>query len=303
MKAPPFAYVRPASVAGVVEHLSRDEPDAKILAGGQSLVPVLAMRLARPATIVDINAVEDVPGVERRGGALEVGATVRQRELERHPATAAVPLLRLSMPWIGHREVRSRGTVCGSLAHGDPAAELPAVACCVEAELQIANQQGTRTVPARTFFTSAMTTVLGPAEMLTSVRFPTATAEDGYAFAEISRRHGDYALAGVTVHVRAAGDEILRADMTAFGVSDTPVTWDAREVLRSATGAAGPDTDRRAITTSLMRDTPAIAEQLVTTSGDIHGSRGYRRRLVAALAAQELTLAYLRAVDATQGVP
>ena len=174
-----------------------------MLAGGQSLVPVLAMRLGRPAVLVDINAISGLDELSLADDTLYVGATVRQRRLEQAPGAAAVPLLAMALPWVGHRELRSRGTVCGSLAHADPAAELPAVAVCLNATLDIAAPSGRRrTVGARDFFTAPMTTVLAPDELLLAAQFPVATPGDGFAFAELSRRHGDFALAGVAIHVR-----------------------------------------------------------------------------------------------------
>ena len=166
MKAAPFDYVRPATVTEAVAALAEAADDAKVLAGGQSLVPVLAMRLGRPAVLVDINAVAGLDELSLSEDTLDVGATVRQRRLEHDPLTAAVPLLGMALPWIGHRELRSRGTVCGSLAHADPAAELPAVAACLNATLDIAGPSGRRTVSARDFFTAPMTTVLAPDELL-----------------------------------------------------------------------------------------------------------------------------------------
>ncbi|WP_434966351.1 FAD binding domain-containing protein [Janibacter indicus] len=140
MKAAPFAYVRPGTVADVVAELSRD--GSKVIAGGQSLVPVLAMRLGRPAQLVDINAVPELRKLSRDNGSLRVGATVRQRQLQREEIAAPVPLVRLALPWVGHREIRSRGTVCGSIAHADPSAELPAVAACLEATMVLTGAGG-----------------------------------------------------------------------------------------------------------------------------------------------------------------
>jgi carbon-monoxide dehydrogenase medium subunit len=203
MKAAPFDYARPATVAEAVAALAEAGDEGKVLAGGQSLVPVLAMRLGRPAVLVDINAVIGLNELSLGDDTLSVGATVRQRRLEQDSLTTAVPLLGLALPWVGHRELRSRGTVCGSLAHADPAAELPAVAVCLNATLDIAAPSGRRrTVGARDFFTAPMTTVLAPDELLLAAQFPVATPGDGFAFAELSRRHGDFALAGVVTWVR-----------------------------------------------------------------------------------------------------
>ncbi|MER8162497.1 FAD binding domain-containing protein [Streptomyces sp. NPDC094472] len=137
MKAAPFAYVRPSKLSDAVAELAGTSGGGKVIAGGQSLAPVLAMRLARPDTLADINSVEELDEFALSGEALHIGATVRQRRVERDPLSRSVPLLRLALPWVDHRELRSRGTVCGSLAHADPAAELPAVACCLDAELTL----------------------------------------------------------------------------------------------------------------------------------------------------------------------
>ncbi|MEV4601826.1 FAD binding domain-containing protein [Amycolatopsis sp. NPDC049253] len=268
MKAAPFAYVRPATLDDAVAELVRSAGEGKVLAGGQSLVPILAMRLARPSTVVDIGALSELDFVRREGDELAIGALVRQRALEGHPLATAVPLLRLALPWIGHRELRSRGTVCGSIAHADPAAELPAVACCLGASLEIAGPGGRRTVTAAEFFHGAMATSVGAEDVLAAVRFPVASPGEGFGFAEIARRHGDFALAGVATRVRAGDGEAV---LTAFGVSDRPVT-------RDVTGL-GDD------------EVAELARGLVDTAGDTHGSREYRQRLVAALAVRELARA------------
>jgi carbon-monoxide dehydrogenase medium subunit len=279
MKAAPFDYVRPASVAEAVTELGTE--DAKVIAGGQSLVPILAMRLARPTVLVDINAIPELDRVVVAGDHLEVGATARQRAVEFHPeATRRVPLLRMALPWVGHRELRSRGTVCGSLAHADPAAELCAVASCLDAQLTIAGPSGTRTESARDFFAGFMTTTLDPDEVLLAARFPVARAGDGFGFAEVARRHGDFALAGVATRVRTSPDGTVgSATLTAFGVSDRPVTVDVTDAV------AGGEPHLPAAMAEL-------AERVVTTDGDPHASRGYRIRLITHLATRELTAAY-----------
>jgi carbon-monoxide dehydrogenase medium subunit len=292
VKAAPFAYVRPATVDDVVAELVRSDGGGKVLAGGQSLVPVLAMRLARPATLVDLNAVsdlDDLDDLERGGGQLRIGATVRQRAVERDAVAGTVPLLRMALPWVGHRELRSRGTVCGSLAHADPAAELPAVAACLGAELDVVGPQGPRTVAAADFFSGAMTTALGPEDVLVGVRFPVARSGEGFGFAEIARRHGDFALAGVVTRVLAADGAPREAVLTAFGVSDRPVTRDVTGLLSDALARGGD------LGAALTEPAAALAKDLVDTAGDVHGSPAYRRRLVAALAARELAKAYAAA--------
>jgi carbon-monoxide dehydrogenase medium subunit len=306
VKAAPFAYVRPSTVDDVLAELGAGE-GAKVLAGGQSLVPVLAMRLGRPSTLVDINAVEALGALERRDGVLTIGATVRQRRVERDlgsggssgGATGDVPLLRLALPWVGHRELRSRGTVCGSVAHADPAAELPAVASCLEATVQVAGPSGRRTIGARELFTAAMTTRVEPEELLESISFPLARPGEGFGFAELARRHGDFALAGVAVRVRTATG--MTADLTAFGISDVPVTREVTALLTEALTADGAQTPEAELAARLRPATTALADEIVQTGGDSHGSTGYRRRLVATLAARELARAYRRAVDSTEG--
>lgn len=286
MKAAPFAYVRPGTVDDVLAELAQG--DGKVLAGGQSLVPVLAMRLGRPATLVDINAVEDLHGFDRRDETVRIGAAVRQRTVEHAALTRAVPLIGMAMPFVGHRELRSRGTVCGSLAHADPAAELPAVAACLGATVEIAGPSGRRRVPAAEFFVGAMTTGTTPEEALVGVEFPVATPGEGFGFAEIARRHGDFALAGVATRVRVGDDGApTQARLTGFAISDRPVTRDVTDLLRTA-GEAPTEQDLRPGLTEL-------AAQIVDTGGDAHGSTAYRRRLFAVLAARELTRALTRA--------
>jgi carbon-monoxide dehydrogenase medium subunit len=291
VKAAPFAYVRPAGVDDAVEELVRADGGGKVLAGGQSLVPILAMRLARPAVLVDLASVSDVDFLRERDGMLEIGANVRQRRVETR--VTSVPLLRRALPWVGHRELRSRGTVCGSIAHADPAAELPAVACCLDAEFEIAGPHGRRTVGAAKFFTGAMTTELGPADVLVAARFPLARPGEGFGFAEIARRHGDFALAGVATRVRVHAGEVQAAVLTAFGVSDRPVTRDVTTILTEAVAADSP----RGLAAALTAATTALAGDLVDTEGDPHGSPAYRKSLVAALAARELA----RATEAAKG--
>ncbi len=306
MKAPPFTYVRPATVADAVAELARAGDEGKVLAGGQSLVPILAMRLGRPAVLVDINAVTGLDELSVSEGTLYVGATVRQRQVEHHPAASAVPLLAMALPWIGHRELRGRGTVCGSLAHADPAAELPAVAACLNATLDVAGPGGRRTVSAREFFTGPMSTVLAPDELLLGAQFSVAGPGDGYAFAEVARRHGDFALTGVAIHVRrSSSGEVLDATLAAFGVSGRPVVRDVTHVLMSCLDAPGgpPADPARALTPAMS----ALADEIVDTPGDMHASNAYRRRLFTVLAARELAAAYARAAGeraagATTGV-
>lgn len=282
MKAPPFAYVRPATLGDVLGELAGG--DAKVLAGGQSLVPVLAMRLGRPATLVDIGAVRELHAMDARDG-LRVGAAVRQRTVERSVEARAVPLIGMALPFVGHRELRSRGTVVGSLAHADPAAELPAVAACLDASIEVVGPAGRRTVPATEFFTGAMSTGAGPEDVVVAVTFPAARPGEGFGFAEIARRHGDFALAGVAARVRVGADgAVVQARISGFGISDRPVTRDVTALVREH-----PTEER------LRPETARLAAEVVDTGGDAHGSTGYRRRLYGVLAARELAAALRRA--------
>ena len=336
MKAAPFAYARPTTVDEAVGMLGATDGDGKVLAGGQSLVPILAMRLARPSTLIDLNGVDGLDSLVIDGDHLSVGAMVRQRRAERSPLTGRVPLLGMALPWVGHRELRSRGTIGGSLAHADPAAELPAVACCVGATFEITGPGGARLVAARDFFSGAMTTAIGPAEILTTVRFPVARPGDGFGFAEVARRHGDFALAGVAVRVWGDGSALRAASLTAFGVSDRPVTAEVTDPLRRAVASGGSSAasggssaasgasaasqessasqelsqgggrEEAALAAALVEPMADLACDLVDTSGDPHGSPAYRQRLLTHLAATQLARAYLHSgasAPAPSGAP
>jgi 2-furoyl-CoA dehydrogenase FAD binding subunit len=292
VKAAPFAYVRPATVEDVVAELARD--GSKVIAGGQSLVPVLAMRLGRPAQLVDINAVPALNRMSRDNGSLRVGATVRQRRMQSDELSTAVPLVRLALPWVGHREIRSRGTVCGSIAHADPSAELPAVACCLEATMVLSSSRGSREVPATEFFTGALSTAVEADELLSEVVLPVAKPGEGFGFGEFARRHGDFALAGVAVRVRTSG-AAPEGRITCFGVSDVPVSADVSGQLRAALDTTGPTPREADLVAALAGHSSGVADQVVHTSGDSHASPVYRRRLVAGLVAREVTRAYLKA--------
>ena len=298
MKAAPFAYVRPGTLEDTVAELARD--GAKVLAGGQSLVPVLAMRLGRPTQLVDINAVPELNQLTRDDGAVRIGATVRQRRVQRDELSASVPLLRLALPWIGHREIRSRGTVCGSIAHADPSAELPAVASCLDATMVLTSAGGRREVPARDFFTGALSTALQPDELLTEIRFPVTQPGEGFGFGEFARRHGDFALAGVAARVRTDHNSPV-ARITCFGISDVPVTADVSEQLRAALEHTGTAPARADLQRALAAHAEGVAHDVVDTGGDAHASPAYRRRLIAALLAREVGRAYTHAIQSSEG--
>lgn len=221
MKPPPFEYHAAGSVDEVCDLLASLE-DAKVLAGGQSLIPLLNFRLARPAHIVDINRVPDLSRIYERDGGVAIQALARQSEVEDSALVRRLcPLLTAGVRLVAHRVIRNRGTVCGSLAHADPASELPAVLLALQGSVVARSQRGSRTIPASELFTSVMQTTLAPDEVLVEAWFPAAT--DTFAIAEETRRHGDFALAGAVRH---------GAKLALFGVAPTPVLADPKDPAR-----------------------------------------------------------------------
>jgi 2-furoyl-CoA dehydrogenase FAD binding subunit len=221
MKPAAFDYLRAASTEEALEALAAEGPEARVLAGGQSLLPMLNMRLARPALLVDVMHIPALRRIEERDGALVVGAGVRQRELERHPDLARrVPLLATALPWIGHAQTRSRGTVCGSVAHADPSAELPLLLVALGGEVHLRSRaRRTRRVPAERFLAGMMATDRGDDELVEAVAFPLARPGAGHAFREVGRRHGDFAIAACAAVVEGRGSVRLAVG----GVADRPL--------------------------------------------------------------------------------
>src|SRR5438067_3440046 len=206
MKPPLFEYHAPASVDEAIDLLAEHGDEAKVLAGGQSLIPLLSLRLARPAHLIDINGATDLAGVEANG-ALELGAMVRHRVAERSEQVAnRNPLLAAAMRFIGHAAIRNRGTIGGSIAHADPAAELPAVLLALDGEAVVESRRGTRIIPAAQLFQGFLTTAVEPDELLTAVRVPSLPGSAGWSFQEFSRRSGDCAVVGVATVLGVGGD-------------------------------------------------------------------------------------------------
>jgi aerobic carbon-monoxide dehydrogenase medium subunit len=219
-----FEYVRVKSLAEAVAALSRHGADARIIAGGQSLVPLLNMRMASPSLLVDIGALAELKGISLEGGWLRIGALVRQAEAERSPEIAKhAPLFAKALPHIGHFAIRNRGTIGGSLAFADPAAELPACVLALGGELEIAGPKGKRTVKADDFFKGLFETALGPHDLLTVIRIPEATAQSRVGFAEFARRRGDYAIVGLAASARSDGKGLTDVRLAYFGVGATPL--------------------------------------------------------------------------------
>ncbi|MCL6551656.1 MAG: xanthine dehydrogenase family protein subunit M [Firmicutes bacterium] len=280
MKPAPFQYLAPRTREETLEALRRFGPDAKVLAGGQSLVPLLAMRLARPAVLVDINRVPDLAFVRATRGAVVIGAMTRQRAVETHPLVAArLPLLREALRWVGHPQIRTSGTIGGSLAHADPAAELPAVAAVLGATFTAASRRRQRTLRCEEFFTGYLTTALEPDELLTEVRFPVPPPGTGWAFQEVARRHGDFALVGVAALVRLDGDRRCAEARLAFtGVGPGPVRVAEAEALLLG----------RALTREAAEEAGRAVTAALEPEGDIHASAEYRKHVAGVLAARAL---------------
>ena len=222
MKPAPFAYAKARSVAHAIELLGND--DARLLAGGQSLIATLNMRLSHPALLIDLNGVGGLDGIVSSNGHLEIGALVRHAQAERSAELARrAPLIALAMPHIGHPAIRNRGTIGGSVAFADPAAELPACVLALDGELAIAGPQGSRAVKADDFFKGLFETALTARDVLTAIRIPAAGAETRVGFAEFARRHGDYAMVGLAASARADGKQLRDLRLAYFGVGSTPL--------------------------------------------------------------------------------
>jgi aerobic carbon-monoxide dehydrogenase medium subunit len=274
MKLPPVDYEAPRTVSGAVELLAEHQDEASVLAGGQSLIPLLALRLAQPALLIDINGVPELSGVSVTDGWVAIGAMTREYVAEESETIAgAVPLLAAALPLIGHEAIRSRGTVGGSLAHADPAAELPAVARALDAELVVRGPSGERVVPAAEWFEGYLTTSRRPDELLTEVRFPAAGPGTGASFQEVARRHGDFAMVGLATSVTLSDGAISDARLAFAGVSDVPARAAGAEELLAGERPSAELFDEAARRAAYDLDPPS----------DLHGSAEYRKKVAAAL--------------------
>lgn len=288
MKPAPFEYWAPTSVDEALKLLSGfDDPgDAKIMAGGQSLMALLNLRLAQPAHIVDLNGVAELSSIKRDNGTLTIGAMTRQRSAEQSAEVAAAcPMLVQALRQVGHPQIRNRGTVGGSLAHADPAAELPALAVCLGAELVMRGPSGERTVNAREFFTGFLSTVLAEDEILTAVRIPVAGPATGSTFEEVARRHGDFAMVGVAAQVRLDGDTIAEANIALSGVAGQPV-YAAAASAALAGQAPSPE---------VFAAAGADAAADLDPTSDLHASAAYRKHVAGVLVRRALKVATVRA--------
>jgi aerobic carbon-monoxide dehydrogenase medium subunit len=282
MKLPHVGYEAPEAVSEAVELLAEHLNEASVLAGGQSLIPLLALRLAHPAVLVDINGIDELSGVSAADGRVTIGAMTREYAAEESDTVAdAVPLLAAALPLIGHEAIRSRGTIGGSLAHADPAAELPAVARALDAEFVVRGQSGERVVPAAEWFEGYLMTSRRPDELLVEVRFPAAGPGTGTSFQEVARRHGDFAIVGLAASLTLSEGAISDARLAFAGVSDVPVrAVDAEDLLVGERPSA-----------ELFDEAARRATDDIDPPADLHGSSDYRKKVAAALVRRGLRAA------------
>jgi carbon-monoxide dehydrogenase medium subunit len=284
VKPAPFDYALPRSVEEALDALGRHGADAKVLAGGQSLVPLLNLRLARPALVLDVNALAGLDTIAVAGGELRVGALVRLGALERW-ATGRAPLLAEALRHVGHPAIRARGTAVGSLVHGDPAAELPALLLAGDGAVRVRSGRGERWIPAAGLYRGPLTTALAPDELAVEARVTLPPAGSGWGFAEVTRRHGDFALAGCAAVVTLDGEgRVGRARLALFGVGGTPARGAAGEAVLAG----------QAPTPACLREAARAAAADLRPEGDLHATAEYRRRVAAVLAERTLADAVRR---------
>lgn len=270
MKPAPFAYQRPSTLEEALAALA-GEQGAKVLAGGQSLVPLLSMRLAAPSMLIDINALPDLGHVTCDEAGVRVGALARHAHVLASPEAATTqPLVAMALANVAHPTIRNRGTTVGSIVHADAAAEMPMVLRLLEGSVDVASVRGRRTIPAAELFAGPLESTLAHDEIAVEAFFPALAPGAGVAFQEISRRHGDYALVGVAAHVQLEGDEVVRARLGYLSVSDVPVVVDVSDSLADPAGAA-------------------LAE--LEPVDDIHATADYRAHLVRVLTPRVLAAA------------
>lgn len=281
MKPAPFLYVAPDTTEECIELLGEHGDEAKVLAGGQSLMALLNLRMSRPAILIDIGRIASLRKLEERDGVVAVGAFVRQRAIETSPIfVRSLPLLRQAVELIGHPATRARGTIVGSMCHADPAAELPLCAALLEAEFSIVSKRGGRTLPAASFFASSLQTNLEADELVTEVLLPRALPGTGYAFDEVSRRHGDFAIVAAAALVEMEAGRVRSGRVALGGMAPSPVVRDLPD------GLIGGGRDREEFA-RVARD---LADELQPDS-DLHASDIYRKSTAAVLIERVLAAA------------
>jgi carbon-monoxide dehydrogenase medium subunit len=283
LKPQAFDYVAPKTVEGAIDALAGGGEEARVLAGGQSLVPMMNLRLATPGLLVDLNGVASLAGIDGRpDGSVRIGAMTRHAQVATSETVRRrLPLLAAAMPYIAHAQIRNRGTIGGSLAHADPAAEWPALCVALGAGIVARGKAGERVVSADDFFQGIMSTALAPDEIVTEVRFPAAAGRRPWGFQEVARRRGDFAMAGIACTVELAGDgTVTAARIVAFGVADAPVL----------VAAASDVIVGRRLDAAIMRQAGQAAAA-IETRGDIHASAEYRTQLIEVLVARAVAQA------------
>ena len=287
MKPAKFEYFAPTSLAEALELLEEHGDDAKVLAGGQSLMPMLNMRLARPKVIADINR---IPGLDyispTPDGGLAIGALTRLRSVEKSDVIKEIiPVLAAAMPSIGHFQIRNRGTVGGSISHADPAAELPAVCLALDGEFVLSSASNQRVLKAENFFISPLTTAIEPGELLTEIRLPARSEEWRWGFQEVCRRQGDFAMVGAVSLLQLDGDGVCQsACITMFGVGGTPL-----RIRRAEEALLGNRIDG-----SVLEDVSKIVSEELDPDSDIHASATYRKEVGGVIARRTLEAAISR---------
>jgi len=282
VKPAKFEYHAPASVDEALTILGRYAGEARVLAGGQSLVPMMNFRLARPTAIVDLNRIDGLAYVEEEGVIVRIGSMTRQRRLEFDPLVAAkLPLLREALRWVGHLPTRSRGTIGGSLAHADPSAEIPMVLQTLEGEVVARGPQGERRIAAQDLFHAALTTSLDPLEIITEVRFPAMPAQAACAVEEFARRKGDFAIAAVAVMLVRDGERCAKARLATAGVGPASIRLrDAETVL-----------EQKGLGEAAIAEAADKAKAAVDPVSDLNGSAEYRRHLTGVLTSRSIVKA------------
>jgi carbon-monoxide dehydrogenase medium subunit len=289
MKPAPFKYIAAASLEHALALKAEHGDDAKFLAGGQSLIPTMNFRLARPAVLIDINGIGDLAGIDSADGVTRVGAVTRYRTLQRDAAfVQAFPLIGEALPHIAHPQIRNRGTIGGNLSHADPASELPAIALALRARCRIQATTHDRLISASDFFVSALTTDLQPDEMLVEIELPSAKPRTGSCFMEIARRRGDFAVVGVAAMV-TLGNENQCTDVriALCGVGETPV--DASSAADTLIG--------HSLTEDAIGDIAASVQKMIDPSGSVHATADYQRHIAGVLAERALQTAHQRVRD------
>ncbi|OCK55043.1 hypothetical protein LMTR3_09750 [Bradyrhizobium sp. LMTR 3] len=281
MKPARFEYVAPATLDAAVEALAAANGEGKVLAGGQSLLPLLNFRMARPTVLVDLNGIKDLSFIELRGDSVAIGALTRHREIEHSPLIASrLPVMSAAMRHVAHLAIRNRGTIGGSLSHADPAAELPMMAMLYGASLTVQGPGGRRTLMAKDFFVDALTNCLEPEDIVVEIEFP-ILQHDGWAFEEVARRFGDFALASIAISIRRDKSGIEDARVAVMGVADTPLRLEnvEKQLCEIEVDSRMLDRFSELVTSS------------VTPNSDLHASAEYRKHLLGELAKRAMRTA------------